>query len=179
MVKGFTCILTEQVLKKPCPVKTCAYYSNINATRCCAAEAEDMSLDELQVHKGIGSSLSDLSRMRKQAVKNVSNALLVYHFLQWAQVKPAPTYRKKLKDVLIAFGTGVTLFYIEEMEWTYDKLAKVLSKSLWEEFFKTTNASPREIHDILGMRESRVRQLISCLKEQHNEQANTDNQRTA
>lgn len=129
-------------------------------------DAEDMTLEELSVHKSIKSSISDLSRLRKQAIKRVSNALVLYHFLQRVSDKPEIRYNKKLVDTFIIVGEHNPIFYIAEMEWSYSKLAKVLYLPYWEEFFSNTRAPPQSLAEILGMRESQLEHLTSFIRKE-------------
>ena len=158
----FVCVLTNKKLIAACPVTTCIYHSKVKQSGCCAGEAESMGLEELGVHKGLDSNVTKIFRLRKQAIENVNNAIVLHEFLEWAINKPAKCrFAEGFVETLAKIGAQSPIFHIPDLNWSLDKLAVVLTEEYWNEFFQEHQGVERKnLPELLGLKQKEFDQLM-------------------
>lgn len=158
------CVLTGIELHKKCPVKTCMYNSKIAKTGCFAEKIETCSLEELAEHKGLENQITKVFRTRKRAVNRIHCVLLLDEFFQFTKNKPVPlAVYEGINDFLLSLDGSV--FSIAELEWNFEKLAKVMYQPYWEEFFTKTGATQQSIQNLLDLSNKEFSALLTFFKE--------------
>ena len=158
-------MLTDLILKKRCPVKTCMYHSVVTKSGCCSDYAEDMSLEELAEHKGIP-NVSAIFREKNKRIRDINGILLLDEFLDWSdKFTPKKISHTKVNAFYKAAACSNVL-KSREITWTMERITKVLSKKLWSKFWEEhKNANIVELHNILGLTKRELQSLTNEYKE--------------
>lgn len=163
------CPLTQITIQKKCPVADCLYHSKANKTGCIARDAEELSLEELSVHKGIDNSLSTICTNRKRSVESIKTVLIVDEFLVWLDNKLEPGqypyvtgyHNRALQHAVTTLASQVAILNVAELNWNIGKVCCALQESYWREFEKERKLKEHNHLELLGIKAAVAKQILS------------------
>jgi hypothetical protein len=163
-----TCPITDLTLHRKCNVSDCLYHSKISRTGCAATDAEDLSLEELQAHKGIGGGVSVICVLRKRAVGRIHHVLIVGEFLQWLEEKHKPTeypyvtgyHDVKLQQAVHDMCAGNWMLNVTELNWNIGKVCCALQGSYWRQFERERKIAKIDHLATLGIKAAAAQRMM-------------------
>jgi hypothetical protein len=123
-----------------------------------------MSLEELAEHKNIA-NVSAIFRSKVVAVKAIQGIIVLDEFIRWSENKK----KKKLisptrMSAFFAASRKSSILRSKEIDWSIEKLSKVISRKMWEAFWEEhPNMQRLELNVVLGLTQKETATLIAEL----------------
>lgn len=164
-----TCPITGVTITRKCPVTDCLYHSRANKTGCIARDAEELSLEELNLHKGLNAGVSTICVVRKKSVDSIKAVLLVDEFLHWLAdtLKPEDYpyvtgyHNRELQRGVIELAKTCPILEIRELKWNIGKVCCALQARYWRDFEKANKLKQGDFLALLGIKQTAANHLLS------------------
>lgn len=162
------CPIAGTAITRKCIVTDCLYHSKANKTGCIARDAEELSLEELSVHKGIDNALSTICTNRKRSVESIKAVLVIDEFLSWldSTLKPdeypyVTGYRNPaLQKAVTEFVHDAPMFRVLELNWNIGRVCCAIQEHFWRAFEKENKMKAVDFHDLLGVKPQTAAALL-------------------
>lgn len=169
----YNCPITDVTLHRKCCVKDCLYHSRVNKTGCVAVDAEELSLEELQAHKGIEGGVSVICVLRKRAVGRIQNVLIINEFLSWLDEKQKPEeypyvsgyHNAKLQQLVHDLTESVWSLNVRDLDWNIGKVCCSVMPQYWRQFETERKIAKIDHLAVLGIKATTAQKLLSAFAE--------------